>query len=352
MIGLRRVGLVLSLRKLLLGCAFLWTLAIAGSSSAVPLTYRSFVGSLNNFNSFGELGFVFDTAQDGLITNGNFGAAFDNTVTVNTITIDQRNDPGRTRMQNLRIYTSPNSFTTATLADSQAPQTITLPGAGLTSDYFFITVENAYAGADNNPGLTAFTFDGTLGPARTNLNAGIIPTVTNPFDPADPTGVLTNGQIVSTTGGPDDYVFFEHADATQRSVTVSYGSPKTVASVGFGFEGQIPFSLNARPVPRFITVSDSNGNNQQITLQPHTLQYGQYNLTSPFINTNSLTLTLPVGVQNYYLPAPFNPNQPLSTLTGLTEFQAFGGSVVPEPSSVMLVSIAGLMALARRKRIA
>lgn len=322
----------MTLRNLIVGCPVLLTLAIASSSWAVDLPYRTLVGSLNNFNSFGELGFVHGIALDGLPGDGNFGAAFDNVVTVNSITIDQRDDAGRNRMQNLRIYTSPNSFVTAQLADNQNPQTITLLGAGLTSDYFLVTVESHYGAPtlDNNPGLHALTFDGTLGAARTNLNAGILPTATNQFDPPNFfLDVLTNGQIVSTTGGPIDGLFFEHADATDRSITVNYGSPQSVASIGVSFEDQIIFSSNFRPVPKFVTITDSNNNSQQVTLAPHTLQYGQYALTTPIANTTSLKLTLPVGAENYFVPPVFNAGQDQSTLTGVTEFQAFADSIVP-----------------------
>ena len=327
----------MSLRSnIVVGFVALSVLAAAAASWADPLTYRTFVGSLNNFNSFGELGFVHATAQDGHPSDGNFGAAFDNIVTVNSITIDQRNDPPRHRMQNLRIYTSPDTFFATTLTDSQEPQTIALPGGGLTSDYFFITVESFYsAGAvDDNPGLTAFTFDGTVGAPRTNLNSLILPTVNNYFD--DPPGtfftdVVTNGQIVSTTGGPADGLFFEHADTNDRSIIVDYGSPKTVASIGVGFESQILFSYNTRPVPRFVTVTDSNGNSQQMTLEPHTLQYGQYNLVTPFTNTTSLKLTLPIGAENYYPSQIYDPVQPQSTLTGISEFQAFADPIVAVP---------------------
>ena len=321
----------MSVRKLLAVGVTLSALAVAGSASADPLTYRGFVGSMNNFNSFGELGFVHGTAMDNLVFDGNFGATFDNIVTVNSITIDQRDDAGRHRMRDLRIYTSPNSFVTAQLTDSQAPQTITHLG-GLSGDYFFITVESLYdAGAvDPNPGITAFTFDGTVGAPRTNLNAGIVPSATNYLEPENYfLDVITNGQVVSTTGGPVDYLYFEHADAAERSITIPYGSPQTVASIGVGFEGQIVFSANARPVPKFITVSDSNGNEQQVTIEPHTLQYGQYALATPFTNTTSLTLTLPVGAENYHIAPVFNPAQDQSTLTGITEFQAFADSIVP-----------------------
>ena len=129
----------------LLAC--LWTIIAISSSQADPLTYRSFVGSMNNFNSFGELGFVHATAVDGNPSEGNFGAIFDSRVTVNSIVIDQRVDPGRHRMKDLRIYTSPYTFTAVQLADAQGPQTITLPGSGLTGDYFFMTVESLYDAA-------------------------------------------------------------------------------------------------------------------------------------------------------------------------------------------------------------
>jgi hypothetical protein len=331
---------MISLQKLISGGALSIAIAIAGSAQAVNLPYRTFVGSLNNFNSFGELGFVHSTAKDGHPSDGNFGAAFDNVVTVNSITIDQRVDPGRHRMRDLRIYTSPGNFTTASLADAQGPQTITLPGAGLTSDYFFITVESSYTtGAnDDNPGLHGFTFDGTVGAARTNLNSLLLPTVTNYFD--DPPGtfftdVVSNGQIVSTTGGPVDGLYFEHSDTTDRSIAFTYGSPQTVASIGLSFESQIVSSYNTRPVPKFVTLSDSNGNSQQITLAQHTLQYGQYNLTTPFTNTTSLKVTLPVGAANYYPSQIFDANQPQSSLTGVNEFQAFATGIVSPPTALV-----------------
>ena len=275
---------------------------LVSAAQAEPLVYRGLIGSLNNYNQHGEMGFVHATALDGNPTEGNFGAIFDSRVTVNSITIDQRIDAGRHRMKDLRIYTSPYTYSSVQLADSQGPQTVTLPGAGLTSDYFFITVESLYdAGAvDNNPGLHGLSFDGTTGAARTNLNALLPPTAVGQFEPENYfTDVITNGLNVSTTGGPVDYLFFEHADATERSITVNYGSPQTVASVGLAFEGQIIHSLNARPVPKFVTISDSNGNQRQVEIEPHTAQYGQYPLSSPLTNTTSLTITLPVGVENW-----------------------------------------------------
>lgn len=312
--------------------ALLASFAIASSAMGDPLTYRTFVGSMNNFNSFGELGFVAYLAKDGEPALGNFGAAFDNIVTVNSITIDQRVDAGRNRMKDLRIYTSPGSFVTTQLADAQGPQTVTLPGAGLASDYFFITIESHYGDTslDPNPGLHAFTFDGTIGAPRTNLNAFIEPVVTNQFEPENFfLDVLTNGQIVSTTGGPVDYVFFEATDTTDRTITVNYASPQNVASIGLSFEGQIVFSSNSRPVPKFVTITDSSNNSQVVTLAPHTLQYGQHTLTTPITNTTSLKLTLPVGIENYYVPEVLNPSHPLDTFTGVTEFQAFADSLVP-----------------------
>jgi hypothetical protein len=110
---------------------------------------------------------------------------------------------------------------------------------------------------------------------------------------------------------------------------VNYGSPQDVASIGLAIEGQIPFSYNSRPVPKFVTITDSNGNSQNVTLAPHTLQYGQYPLTTPIADTTSLKLTLPVGVENYYIAPLFDPNQPVSTLTGIVEFEAFVDAVIP-----------------------
>jgi hypothetical protein len=319
-------------------CAVLASLLLAGSAGADPLTYQSFVGSWNNFNSFGELGFVHDLAKVNHVADGNFGARFDNIVTVNSITIDQRNDAGRHRMRDLRVYTSPTTFTTASLIDSQDSQTI--PLSGLTSDYFLITVQSYYdvGAVDNNPGITAFAFDGTLGAARNNLNGvGNVtgdPTITNYFDPPSFfLDVLNNGQAISKTGGIEDGIYFEHADTTDRSIQFTYNSAQTVASVGLAFEGQQAFSYNTRPIPKFVTVTDSNGNTQNVTLSPNTLQYGQYELATPFTNTTSLKVTLPVGVENYWPVQIFDPQQPQSTLTGIVEFQAFADSILPPPTS-------------------
>lgn len=301
-------------------------------SHADPLTYRSFVGSLNNFNSFGELGFVHATAVDGNPSEGNFGAIFDSRVTVNSIVIDQRVDPGRHRMKDLRIYTSPYAFTAVQLADMQGPQTINLPGSGLTGDYFFMTVESLYdAGAvDNNPGLHALTFDGVVVAPRTNLNSFLAPTAVGQFEPENYfLDVVTNGMNVSTTGGPVDFIPFEYADTVERSITVNYASPQTVASVGVAFEGQVPFSYNSRPIPKFVTITDSNGATRQVDIEPHTMQYGQYPLATPLSNTTSLTLTLPVGAENYYTPEPLDPLLPTSTLASVVEFEAFADAVIP-----------------------
>jgi len=322
--------LMRQIARLAHGCLAVGVLVSA--AQAEPLVYRGLIGSLNNYNSFGELGFVHATALDGNPSEGNFGAIFNSRVTVNSFTIDQRLDPGRHRMKDLRVYTSPFTYTSVQLTDNQGPQTVTLPGAGLTSDYLLITVESLYdAGAvDNNPGLHGLSFDGTPGAARTNLNALLPPTAVGQFEPENYfTDVVTNGLNVSTTGGPVDYLYFEHADATERSITVNYGSPQTVASVGLAFEGQIPFSYNSRPVPKFVTIKDSSGNERQVDIQPHTMQYGQYPLATPLTNTTSLTMTLPVGAENYYIPELLDPNLPTSTLAGVVEFEAFADAVAP-----------------------
>lgn len=307
-------------------------LVVTQAAQAAPLAYRGLIGSLNNYNQHGELGFVHATAISGNPSEGNFGAIFDSRVTVNSITIDQRVDPGRHRMKDLRIYTSPFTFASVQLTDNQGPQTVTLPGAGLASDYFFITVESLYdAGAvDNNPGLHGLSFDGSVGATHTNLNALLPPTAVGQFEPENYfVDVVTNGMNVSTTGGPVDYLFFEHADATERSITVDYGTPQTVGSVGLAFEGQILSSYNSRPVPKFVTIKDSNGNERQVDIHPGTLQYGQYPLATPLTNTTSLTMTLPVGVENYYIPELLDPNLPTDTKTGVIEFEAFADAVAP-----------------------
>jgi hypothetical protein len=328
-----------------MGCAALSALALAGRGFAGPLPYPTLVGSYNNPGLAGTIGFVGGVNADGSATAGQLGAAYGSVVTVNSITIDQFDDSTRHRMHDLRVYTSPTTFVPVTLADSQAPQTVTIPG-GVTGDYFLITVESQYTtggSTDANVGLNALSFDGTTIAPWTNFNAGIAPTATNALDPATfPLTATTNGQIQASGQSIDEAAFFDYTASTDRSLTVTYAGAQDVGSFGIGWETFAGVNGNLRAVPKFVTVSDSNGNSQQVTLDPHTLQFGQYALTTPFLGTTSLTVTLPVGAANYW-----QTNTP-DVFTGVTEFQAF--AAVPEPASLGLLAFGGLGLLGRRRR--
>lgn len=323
--------------------------AFTVSANAATLTQTSIIGGFNYAGSGGALGYIFGPAVAGRAGVGTFGAQFAGPALVNSLTIDQL-DSGRKRPNEVRVYTAPGIYTTVYFADTQAPQTVDFTAfnggqpIAANNSFLMLAVISQYGTSDPNFGIMpGFSFDGTyVGPADVNLNASATMSSQNPWgDPSNqPASIANNGQIASLVVSDGTYWT---RNASPHSLTATYSAAQNVGSIGLGWTGNV-FATTDRDLPRFITVSDSHGNSEVVTLAPlFPAQYMRYTLTTPFLDTTSLTITFPDGsnTANWYINGDSN--------FGMTEFQAFA-STIPEPATLALMALGGLLIASRRRR--
>lgn len=319
--------------------------AFTVSANAATLTQTSIIGGFNYPGSGGAYGYIYGPAVAGRAGVGTFGAQFAGPALVNSLTIDQIDNVNRRRPNEVRVYTAPGTYTTVYFADTQAPQTVDFTAFNggqpiAANSFLMLAVISQYGSGDPNFGIMpGFSFDGTLvGPADVNLNASAVMSSQNPLSSSYPASRANDGQIASRSDA--DSTFWARNSSSPRSLTATYSSAQDVGSIGLGWAGNTSAQTD-RDLPRFVTVSDSHGNSQVVTLDPlFPAQYMRYTLTTPFLDTDSLTIAFPDGTiaANWYING--DPG------FGMTEFQAFA---IPEPATLALLACGGLMIASRRR---
>jgi len=321
-------------------------LSASASAWAAPLTPTTLIGGFNNSAFAGaSLGFSFgDVTGFNRADGGMFGAGFANSVRMDSITIEQTGDgSARKRAANIDVFDDyGNYLTNITLSDpgvlsGPSSQTITLPTPIVVKSHVILQVKSQHGSGDPNGGFKSLAFGGVdlLAPVdEVNLNLSAIMSTTSPLGGYDFPNRTIDGNILSTNTNQGTY--YTRDGTGPDTLKASYTGPTDVSAIGLGIAGD-----SGRDVPKFVTLTDSFNNSQIVTLDPDSLQFRRYILSTPIVGTSSLTMTFPVGTNtaDWYLVSDAN--------YGVTEFQAFGP--VPEPATVGLFGI-GACVLVRRRR--
>jgi len=369
---------------ILVGLAVLALVSPPAVADTVELVPTSLLGGFNAVGAYGtpQLRFVGGNggvAVPGKPTGGRFGAAFDGTVWVESVTItqyDTKDQYVRKCIETVDVYadgvyvgwfTMDNGY-----GDHEVPFADRLYGRDgklvgpVQANWLTLVVKSQYGQTtegvfcnDSNTGIW-YTFHGqpasSTGNHLVNLNAGRAEYVTvtgalGGFEGAGPRAV--DGMLVSDSDA--GAVFWPYNSNAEKSLTVSYADlgPVIVERVGIALAGEGSFN---RPAPKWVIISGSDGQWVKIDLGSDDLedpenpgfqiQYNRYALPTNFGPTEWLKISFPTGSSSDDWWFYSDPN------VGLVEFQAFGYvyDPVPEPATMILLALGGGLALRRRRK--
>lgn len=330
---------------------FLVVAAIAlciGAPAFAQLTQVD-TGGFNNVGFGGtDPGFVYSNTGTTSILQNNFGGVFDGPATLTSFFIEQYPQVTRVRPKTLEFYNG-TSTVQKVLADDQNLQEVTFDSPfSAPLGWVGVRVVDRYTAgsSDTNFGLMSYGFNGSVASTGTNLNFGLSPSITGGLGggytrPTELTNnVLYSNSMTDTVGS------YFAKDAGVDAILVTYSEPKSVGSIGLGFETG-DFGTE-RVTPKFVTLVGLDNADQQIVSQQislfENLQFARYSV-SGFNGVRKLRLDFPNGSNNsdWYLRSD-------NGAYGVSEFQAIA---VPEPTTLTMVAVAGgcaFMGFSRRRR--
>ena len=319
-----------------------------------PMDPLSLTGSRTYSNYTGQNEFYTCLWRAGAPAMGQLGAEWAGPVELWSLTVTQL-PAGRDQLKTLWLYTSPTTYYVipfdATEAGQQGEQVIDLAalngGKPVLAERSYVTlvVKDSYPGGDGNMGVVSYGFDARwIGPADVNVNhseTGTVMSQTGGYDinsavPIYAVPSRTNDGLIAAGGGSQG-TFWRMSEDEPASLTATYLTPQTVGSIGLAFAGD----EKTRNCPKWVTVSDGLGNSEIVYIDETLTQYGRYELSGPFVDILSLTVTMPpTDGDNWWI----NDG---GTTFGITEFQAF--AAIPEPVTMSLLALGGLAMLRRRR---
>jgi len=373
-------------------------LVLSSWADAVPLTGTGVVvGQLGGrYDQGGGYVGLLSLGRDGLVCGTGHGMLFAGPTQVEYLTISQFWQDGgstnpwvRQMIQSFDVYANGVRVGTATLDPTRDEQRVRILGlegtkfAGqpiaVTATWVTLVQTSKY---DPDPGYRAdpystmntFWFEGTPcagpDPKETNLNYKRSVSAENDYG-FGPRECVVDGNLLSHAN--NDSRFWQVTAGVEQSFTVTYGADdlQSVGSIGLSFLANHP----DRNAPQWVIISDSNGHDIKVEMDPEQAQYNRYDrgwllnadgevvgdkmvlFADWFKDTASLKLTFPQWAGNDTLDGGnwwFGTGR---SWFGLTEFQAFAGgipkpsvalAVVPEPATMTLLALGGLAMLRRR----
>jgi len=379
--------------------------ALAGPAAAeVRLTPASLTGGVNEPDK-GGLGCYrpFDGLDiSGANNNGyGLGVAFNGQTVVESLTLVQFRDGWQRRMiEQIDVYANGERVGVVFLQDDpDLPwntgyknfNTQTLPILGLdgvtpisvTATWLTLVVKKQYITPDGNSAVEEFWFNGTPCDeanyeANLNLRREFIATGNYAGGSHGGHGsgsVVLDGNLHCAAANGWSMFWGREDGHSEQSFTVLYGEDRPdIGSVGIAFLA----GHGDRNIPKWVVLSDSNGNHIKIDVDPMTFVYDRYDrgwlldtagnivgdepvyFDEYFIATESLKLTFPrwtdMDSDDWRTINSVNWWTNSSDAFGLTEFQAFADRVpaaewaaIPEPATMTLLLLGGLAMWRRRK---
>jgi hypothetical protein len=347
------------------------------------------IGAMDSINSSISMGGILSPVREGLPGTGQFGMLWDRPVEVTSITITHSIISSRpletaSYPTEALIFVGPNECVgsiTLPAPDANGVQTCVLDSAIFAKNsYVMLVVTDTYNPPNpykfDHPYVADFDMSATAaGPVDRNVNLDpgvtITPSRAARFimgtNPSDYNVLRDSGSATTTV----THSVFSNTDMDRRiwlwpgqeplTVTAEYETPQDIGSIGLGFAGDLPDLA----CPKFINVYATYeggmvsepirfdlGSDGGITSGLNGLisntQYGRYVFQSTLENVIALTIEFPDGndANNWWVnPATADGD---GRFFGLTEFQAFAPQV-PEPATLVLLSLGGLAMLRRRK---